>query len=135
MTSIRLTDEPILARAVSFLWWKRVYIGSRFIKLPRDQKEAILSHERGHCDLHHTEVRLFVALFLPFLFPYICRKQELAADRYAARSGHAKALAKLLSSDYDGGFLQPSHSERRAQLKKYDHPRVAPDTSNFARTA
>ena len=129
------TNEPIHARSMSFLAWKRIYIGARFSSLTLDEQVAALAHEEGHCELHHTEVRIFSLLFLPFLFISICKKQELAADRYAAKKGHANTLIKMFDSFSEGGWLHPSDAERRHHLMKQEHLRNAPVKGNLARQA
>ena len=114
-----------IARSFSFGPIKRVFIGDRFFKLTEGQMNAVLYHEIAHCEKHHTEWRILF-LFLPFMFKWICEKQELAADRFVAECGFAKPLIELLASDYDGGSFHPSNAMRRAYLKIHDQTRVVP---------
>lgn len=121
------TNEPIIARALSFGWWKRVYVGKLFERLPPHIRQAVLAHEAAHCDLHHTEKRILALIFAPFLLKRICRKQELDADKLAAKKGHAPALMELLSIDVDVGPYHPTHKERISALKQYEQTnRLAP---------
>ena len=115
-----------IARAVSLGKFSCILTGRRFYYLASEIQAAVLAHEEGHIELKHTEARLLFALFPPFwfLFPALCRQQEFSADRYAAERGHAKALCQLLANEYDGGWLQPSHAERREALKRHDQLRL-----------
>ena len=125
MMKILHSAEPIYARALSLGPWRRVYLGTRFAGLAPDQQVAVLAHEEGHCRGFHTEWRLLtlllVAWWCPWAFFFLCRQQELAADAYAARKGYAGGLLSLLSSEYGGGKLQPSHASRRHHLKQYEY--------------
>ena len=125
------TDLPIIACAISFGFWHRILIGRQFDSFPSDQRAAIIAHEEGHIAGAHTEQRILMLLFLPMFFTWLCRRQEFAADRYAADCGHVEGLSRLLASDGDGGILHPSHYARREALKLHEHPRVAPVTGYF----
>lgn len=126
MMKLVLVSDNSIARAVSFGPFSRVLIGTRFERLSDKQQAAVLAHEEGHIAMRHTEGRLLFAIFPAFwfLFPTLCRQQEFQADRYAAERGHAKALLQLLENDYDGGWLQPSHAERREAIKRHDQLRL-----------
>ena len=116
-------DEPIIARAFSFFWFKRIYLGVRFKRLSPKQQIAAVLHEMGHCELHHSEIRI-VSLFLiawwnPWWFLRICRNQELAADKYVVTHGYAHYLLDLLSGYDLGGWIHPSNRERRSAILSY----------------
>ncbi len=122
MIRVVRTDEPNrLAWAVSMLWWKRIYTGRQFYRiLHADQRAAILAHEAGHCDYHHFELSLLLLPFLPDRAWYwINRKMELAADRYAAKRGHAAALCELFKRPFEPDPHYPSPAERRAALAPF----------------
>ena len=121
--------EETIARSLSFGWFKRAYVGTDFNKLSPMQQCAVLSHERGHCDGHHTEQRILCLLFAPWMFFKLCKWQEFQADKYACERGWSRHLYDLLASDFDGGLFQPSHIERRHAIKQYVHKsRFAPVT-------
>ena len=126
--------DDMIARAISFGWFKRIYTGTKFNMLPRMQQLAVLSHERGHCEGHHTEQRLLCLLFAPWMFFKLCKRQEFQADRYACNHGFGRYLYSFLSSDFDGGMFQPSHIERRTAILQYENDsRVVSVKDYFAR--
>ena len=128
------TDEPIIARAFSFLWMHRVYVGRRFFELPPNEQVAALMHEEGHCVHRHTEQRVTCLLFLPFLLSWLCRRQEFEADRYSSQRGHSIALLQILKGDFAGNFFTPSHRERRERITlHHEQIRAAYVTGYFAR--
>lgn len=120
------TNENMIARSLSFLWWKRIYVGTKYWNLLRSQKEAVLAHEEGHCKFHHTELRLLTLLFCPVLIKPVCHKTEFAADRYAASKGLAKPLSQVLSFDREEDWLYPCNTDRRKALENYEYPRMTP---------
>ena len=115
------TSEPMIARSFSFGWYKRVYVGTEFHKLDALRQAAVLAHEQGHLEGHHSELRMLCFLFAPFFFFRLCRHQEYQADLYAMKKGYARQLFDLLKSDFDGGLLQPAHIERRLAIRQYEH--------------
>lgn len=127
--NVTRTHEPILARAFSFGWYKRVEVGSKFFKLSYGGQLAVLNHEQGHLVGHHTELRMLCLLLAPFALKWLCHKQEMAADRYAAERGFSRDLIKLLAGE-GGGGLYPTNAVRRAALEKYDQSRIAPVKSH-----
>lgn len=117
------TNHSITARAVSLLWWKRIYTGVYFEGLHMDERLAVLAHEKSHCDRHHTEVRLLMLLFFPFSLLFIqsvCHKQELDADTDAAMSGCAKGLMKFILRSDNEGYYHPSNELRIMNIKKHE---------------
>ena len=122
------TTNNIYAYAFSCLWYKRVTLGKKIEELTDVERAAAIFHEVGHVEQHHTEWRVICLLFAPFLLKWLCRKQELDADRYAAQYGHAQGLLSLLANEWDGNFFQPSHALRRASLERQDHSRPVPVT-------
>lgn len=126
MIPVVKSNEPIIARAMSFFWWREIVLGARFDGLNPQQQAAVLAHESAHIESFHTEQRLACLLLSIFLLPMLACRQELEADRIAAERGHAEGLLSLLSSEYDGGWLQPSHAERRQALMRHVHLRLVP---------
>ncbi len=126
-------NEPLIAFAFSFLWIKLIVTGTKFQRLPLDLQIAALAHENGHLSGHHTEWRLICLLLAAPLFPWLCHRQEFAADKYAASCGHADELIRILASDYRGGLLHPSNAERRRKLELYEQVRVIPVKDNLDR--
>lgn len=109
------TDEPIYGRSVSFFWYKRIYVGTKFRDLPYRVKAAVIAHELGHCDGHHTEWRILALLF-PFVIPWLTRWQEYRADAYACKLGYGPELAWLLRENTGGGLFHPTNYLRRQKL-------------------
>jgi len=128
MLTLVQTDHPGHARAISFGRLKQVWLGRGFAALPEDQQAAVLAHEAGHCHHHHLEARWLCLIFTPLLYPWLCRRQELEADRYAASLGHGQALSRFLASECAGGWFHPSHAERREVLERHEQTRLAPVT-------
>lgn len=123
---IKLVDSKYLAKSFSFGLIKRIFVSKRFFKLTDGQQTAVLLHEKAHCDGHHTEIRFFFLLFAPFMLRWVCKKQELAADRAVVRAGFAEHLLELLADDRDGGEYHPSNKVRRENLKFHDQARIVP---------
>ena len=114
------TDKPFIARSFSFLWWKRIYIGTKYTHLTSAQRTAVLAHEEGHCNLHHTEIRFLALFLLPFYLKYVCHSTELAADRYAAKRGHGRGLVSLLKRTRNPeSFFHPSDETRCKILSSF----------------
>ena len=126
MIKIVSTREFIIARSTSFFWWKRIYVGVRFFTLSDAQREAVLAHEEGHCNLHHSELRSLAVLLCPFLIKWVCHKTEYAADLYAAERGLAKPLIQVLNNDKRETVLHPSNRNRRKALEQYEYLRLTP---------
>jgi len=114
------SDGDFIALSASFFWFKFVVVGKPFLELPRHLRNAVMSHEQGHVDLHHLEKGWLCLLVTPWLFFRLCRKQELEADAYAAQRGHASALLELLRYDERETYSHPSNAERRKHLKQYE---------------
>ena len=113
-----------VARSFSFLWFKRTYVGAKFHKLPADQAMAVLAHEEGHCELHHTERRL-AALLFPFMLQKMCHRHEMEADKYAAMRGHADGLIRFIRRCNQGPY-HPNNEARIEALKKFVVPSLDP---------
>ncbi|MES3022753.1 MAG: hypothetical protein V4857_14330 [Pseudomonadota bacterium] len=64
--------------------------------LTSSELAAVVAHERGH--MHYMHVWTNLALLCVFVWPSKERRraQEWQADDYAARAGHAKALASAI---------------------------------------
>lgn len=117
---IRRVDEHLIARAGSFFLLKVIETGYEFDKLSSDLQDAILSHEKGHIVMRHTELSLLCLLLMPFFYVPLCWWQELQADRYAAKHGHASVLLRYLRYKDSGGWFHPSNATRRKFLKRYE---------------
>lgn len=117
-------EKWFVARSFSFLWFKRIYVGEKMSKLPADQQMAVLAHEEGHCEHHHTEKRL-LALFFPFMLQKMCHRHEMEADRYAAMQGHASPLIKFIRRCNQGPY-HPNNECRIEALKKFVVPSLDP---------
>jgi Zn-dependent protease with chaperone function len=111
-------NEPIIAGAISFGPFKRIYIGTLFNNFDVDAQKAILAHEKGHLVHHHWEKGLFVCIFLPFFYKKYRQCQEFQADFYAAERGHGKTLIRVLES--------VGERLRVHQLKVYEQTRLVP---------
>ncbi len=120
MLTCRRSYEDIIARSWSFFWIKRIIVGRRFEKLPWHVRNAVMHHEHGHVEMHHVEKGLLCLLLTPWRFFKLCRQQEIEADAYAAKAGHAKGLLELLRFEKAATFSHPSNSERRQYLKQYE---------------
>jgi len=106
------TDRDEVARSISLFWFKRIYVGTRFKKLTVAERMAVIAHETGHCEGHHTEWRI---LLLPIVF-WLAKQQEFWADAYAVRKGHGEALYRHLGRNDGGGLFHPSNYHRRQKL-------------------
>jgi len=118
------SKRSFVARSFSLLWFKRIYVGVRFNNLPADQALAVLAHEEGHCELHHTEKRILALLF-PFMLKNMCHKHELEADNYAGVRGHAESLIRFIRRCNQGPY-HPSNNIRIKALKKFISPSLDP---------
>lgn len=88
----------------------------RYSKLLEDfERDAVIAHEHGHIRGRHALKRLgrLVTLQWDDLME-VCRHQELEADHYAVRSGHALGLISFLSkvSPPHKNALHPTPRER-----------------------
>jgi Zn-dependent protease with chaperone function len=111
------TNEPITARSVSWLWYKRIYVGTKFIGLPERVKMAVLAHELAHCEGHHTEWRLLALICpIPLLIQWLCHWQEYQADAYVAQCGFGPELSWYLRKDGPGSITHPQNYLRRQKL-------------------
>lgn len=106
----------MIARAFSFGPIKRIYLGAGFWRLDRCRRDAVLAHEMYHCHKHHTEWRFLCLLLAPFFLSKLCKRQEFLADAFSAQAGNTQGLLEILSSDYPGDWVSPSHEERRVAL-------------------
>lgn len=105
-----------LTAALSLPWASVIFAGPGYDRLTEGQKSAVVLHEMYHCMSHHTEWRI-VAFLFPFIIPWLCRRQEFAADRYAALCGHAQDLIEVLANPLrPGSVTHPSHAERIERL-------------------
>ena len=116
---IKYTDENFVAASSGIFFWKRIEIGKRFYSLPDHIKKAVIAHELGHCVKFHIEIRIICFIFCFPALLWLCRKQELEADRFAAECGFAEELIEYFKNEWKGGGTHPSNSERRHQLEKY----------------
>jgi hypothetical protein len=106
----------MIAYSVSFLWFKRIYLGKEFLKLSLPQRKAVMAHEFAHLRGHHTELRfLCLLLFFP-MYGWVCRKLEFKADQTVKKAGLANELMDVLKSEFPGNWRYPSNSDRRRKL-------------------
>lgn len=116
MVKVIVKKQPTYACSVSFFWIQQVWLLAGYDGMGPEMQAALIKHEEGHCKHHDMEKRIFI---YPFLFPiygWLCRQDEFAADRYAAKAGYKKQLMEFLKQDCEGGFFHPSHEERRKRL-------------------
>lgn len=120
MIKLVVTDEPIIARSASLFWWKRIYVGKLYWMLAYSLQNAAIHHERAHCDKHHMEWRILF-LLMPWWFTWLCERQELAADSYAASCGYKDAMRYLLAyhSNPIKGRYHPDLDTRLDNLARY----------------
>lgn len=107
------------AFAVGIGRWKRIVTSEDFANLRLRERQAILAHEEGHHRLKHVRSRLLMllqgGLFQPKRTSRRFQEQELEADLYAARRGHAWGLQTFLLKQR----CTPDVAERIQQLRKY----------------
>lgn len=115
MIKVVRTNSTKVAWSVSFLWFKRVFVGTPFHTLPLRVRKAILIHEFAHCSGHHTEFRI-LALICPPLIRWLCLRQEYAADAAVVRAGYGPELMWMLRHDNHGGPFHPSNFLRRQKM-------------------
>jgi Zn-dependent protease with chaperone function len=111
-----LLHERCIALSASFLWWKRVYIGTKYFNLSIPHRKAVMAHELAHLDGHHTELRILCLLLFFPLYGWVCRKLEFRADQAARKAGFTAELLDILKSEFPGSWLYPSNADRRARL-------------------
>jgi hypothetical protein len=113
MKIVPVKNARYIAHAASFFWWKRVYVGKGFFKLPIPHREAVIAHEMVHLDEHHTELRILCLLLFFPLYGAVCRACEFRADK---KSGYVRELVEILKHAFPGNWRYPSHSDRRNRL-------------------
>jgi Zn-dependent protease with chaperone function len=107
-----------IAHSGSFFRWKRIFLGASFFYMTPNWQRAVKAHELGHIEGHHTEWRILTLLFCPFLFFWVCRKQEFLADEYAAKLGLRAELINFLEKLYTpSGRMYPSNFDRIEKLR------------------
>ena len=132
MIKIRRIDDDFIAASWSFGPIKRIYLGNRFGKFSLQQQSAILAHETGHCEGHHLEWRCLAAIFIPFWCHRVTKYQEILADRFAVKKGHAECLLTIFEKISHGGRFHPTREERIANVLLYEKIRLAGVTSSLA---
>ena len=116
---IKYSNEDFIASSYGIFFWKRIKVGKRFHSLPFNMKKAVIAHELGHCEKFHIELRILCFIFFFPALLWLCRRQELEADAFAAKLGYAPELRELLKDEWDGKGSHPSHRTRRQHLEKY----------------
>lgn len=106
------------------LWpFKRIAVGPSWYVLPPEERVAVLFHEVHHCRAMHMEARVLLLpllLVVPRVIERVCRRQELAADRFAAAHGWAAHLAAMLKrAGQAQTYFYPSSDERIRALTPY----------------
>lgn len=112
-----------VAEACGFWPRKRIVVGRAWYGLTGEERVAVLFHEAGHCKAFHLELRILMLpllLIAPPLAAWICRRQELACDRFAARAGFGDELVGMLERIHaEDNLFYPSHAERARSIKEY----------------
>jgi Zn-dependent protease with chaperone function len=97
-----------------------VIVLGRYAKLLEDfERQAIIVHEHGHIEGRHALKRLARLLSLRWDgLMEVCRRQELEADKFAVRSGHALGLISFLSKvrPPHKNALHPTPKERISHI-------------------
>jgi Zn-dependent protease with chaperone function len=98
------------------IWpFKRVVFGPAIRAFTRDETEAILMHEVGHCKLFHLEKRLLRLwmIFRPKALAEYCKKQEHQADYFVCELGRGRELVSAFQKiQSSGGPLHPDTASR-----------------------
>lgn len=113
---------PEVARARGFWPAKRIEVGLAWYALAAEARAAVLFHEAHHCRALHLEARLLLLplVVLAYFVMSICRRQEIAADRFAAANGWGGPMADYLArANQPESHFYPSTSERVAELHRY----------------
>lgn len=98
-------SKPNAAIIKTILGNNIIVVNEHWLKLPIDQKEAIIAHEIGHLEYKHLELKpKLIKRVLGFNSQI---KMELEADNYALRRGYGKPLKEYLIS----------HALRNKELK------------------
>lgn len=89
-----------------------------FVRLPVQQRMAVIAHEKGHAANWHMLKRV---LLKPFIsrdaMAALMHAQEFEADAYAKARGHGPALAVvLLAYPEEATYTHPSTRARVAKL-------------------
>lgn len=119
--------SPELAHAAGVWPFKRIVVGPEWFALEAEEQAAILMHEVYHCRALHMEVRW---LLFPFCWTRFAReigkRQEFAADRYAAREGYQHELVMFLARHGRGPTspFHPSTWDRIDSLLKPERSRT-----------
>ena len=94
MTPIINTNLPTFGASVGPF----IVLGRYASLLEPFERDAIVAHETGHIARRHAAkrlVRLVIGRWSGLM--ELCRQQEIEADAYAVRSGHALGLISFLS--------------------------------------
>ncbi|MFY9341245.1 MAG: M48 family metalloprotease, partial [Planctomycetota bacterium] len=110
------------------------------LRLPREQADAVIAHELGHVARHHAARFLFAALAVAFatmlvsgvvhvgiavvwllacrtvVFVHVMQREEFAADRLAAESVGARAMADALDNTHAANQQHATHPFLHALL-------------------
>lgn len=124
MRIIRVKSGPI-ARAISLLWWERIYLGPGFDRLDADVQAFVVAHECGHIARSHTERRILKLLVDPGGLAAQWIEFEYEADLFAAMMGHSEAAHRFLAT-CRGGPRHPSGLQRRWNLIKHGFHSTGP---------
>ncbi len=132
------SDEDMIAYAWSFFWIKRIVTGKRFEAISPRLRAAIILHERGHANLHHTEKKLLALLITPWKLFRVIKEQEFEADAYCASRRFGNELIEFLQTlGKGGGHYHPTNAERIDRLLSLRprQGRISPDRRNLAQEA
>lgn len=98
-----------------------VLVGARFEILSRIEQEAVLAHEVGHIENHHTLKRWWWILSCQWRkLGERCKNQELEADAYAADAGFGPGLVKFLRrTKFPESAWHPAYYDRVLNIQRY----------------
>jgi Zn-dependent protease with chaperone function len=133
-----------LAKAVGVWPWKRIVVGTQWMRLGPRTQVAVALHEVGHCRSLHLEVRLLLlaAAIVPILLTvpplillgllcsacvwafaeWYAGRQEFIADAFVVKHGFGVEFAQMLRNagehDSDLDPFHPSHAARIERITK-----------------
>ena len=100
------------AFSVQFGPLSAIVTGRYFDKHPPYERMAMLAHERGHIHYRHTSKRLWWLLYRWLdtrSWMEDVRAQEMEADAFAVREGHAQGLIEFLDRFVGKSHNSPLH--------------------------
>lgn len=102
--------------------FKRIVVGPAIQNFTREEGQAILMHEAGHCKLFHLEKRLarLWMLVRPQMLGDYCKRQEYQADYFVVQLGRGRELVSVLEKTQSrGGPIHPDAASRIERLRSW----------------